>query len=90
MSATDLRALAKTLTEIMMAGHLTPLAQAAKTAIEASSDLDVAARALLEAAGPADYWRDVDVGAGLRLIIRPGWGPLGTPSEYVHLSHEVS
>lgn len=73
-----------------MAGHLTPIAQQVKAAIEASEEFNTLARALLEAAGPADYWRDVDVGANLRILIRPGFGPLDNPTEFVHISHEVS
>ena len=73
-----------------MAGHLTPIAQQLKAAVEASEEHRTLAAALLDAAGPADHWRDVDVGAKLRIIIRPGFGPLNDPIEFVHVSREIS
>lgn len=74
----------------MMAGHLDELAAAVKDALEASGELDTAARALLDAAGPSDDWRAVDVGAGLYIAIKPGFGPLDVPSAFVELVHVVA
>jgi len=74
----------------MMAGHLGPLAAKVKAAQEASADLEGAARALLDAAGPSDDWRAVDVGAGLYIAIKPGFGPLDVPENFVELVHVVA
>lgn len=73
-----------------MAGHLTPLAQKVRAAMEAGVTLRDAAAALLEAAGPSDEWRHVDVGANLVIELVPGHGPLSDPADHVKLSREVS
>ena len=75
----------------MMAGHLTPLAQAVRTAAESSSALSDAARALLEAAGPDDgMYRVVDAGAHLWIVLIPGFGPLSEPADHVALAPQIS
>lgn len=73
-----------------MPGHLTPLAVAVKTAATSAEELKAAAIALLEAAGPSDTHRVVDVGAKLYIVIDPGYGPLSDPVAFVHLAPEVS
>lgn len=72
-----------------MPGHLTPLAVAVKNAAASAADLKTAADALLVAAGPADGYRVVDVGANLYIIIAPGYGPLSDPAAFVHMATEV-
>jgi len=88
---TEIQRLARILREhIDMPGHLTPLAVAVKTAATSAGALKDAATALLEAAGPSDSYRVVDVGAKLYIVIVPGYGPLSDPVEHVHLAPEVS